>query len=197
MARRDDIVTKVLDYHIVNGGLPPEAKDFSRSVKRALSRMAEKGIAFNKAYGMWEISKSDLPQIEDRNILELDSTLIEDIPAHVTYGHGLYAVYMYYFENYKRLAELEGELFWPCKIGRTDRDPLIRILSQTSTGLPEKPSIEFIIKTKDSALLETMIHAVLKLRDKQVKDAPGSEWFMTNPQEVLEIVKYVNQEILL
>jgi len=94
------------------------------------------------------------------------------------------------------LAQSQGKNRWACKIGRTDRDPLLRILSQSSTALPETPFIEFVIKTQNSNLLEAAIHSVLQIRNQHLKNSPGYEWFETNPDEVLEIVRYINDDIL-
>ena len=91
---------------------------------------------------------------------------------------------------------MRGEDTWPCKIGKTDQDPLARILGQSSTALPEKPQVAFIIKTSNSYLLESMLHSILKMRGKQVEGLPGLEWFNTNPDEVLEIVSYINPSII-
>ena len=53
--KRDLIVKAVLDSHISNGGLNPDAQDFSRSVKKALSKLQTNNFARNKSYGFWEI----------------------------------------------------------------------------------------------------------------------------------------------
>lgn len=193
--KRDVIVNKVLQYHISHGGLPPEAQDFPRSVKKALEKMVEKGWAKNKAYSMWEILKDDSLQTDEEDIKD-NTVEISEIPTHTLYGEGTHAIYLYYFQSYRKSAERDGYTSWPCKIGRTDRDPKIRILSQSSTALPEKPYIEFIIRTDDSSLLETMIHSVLKIRGKQIKESPGTEWFDTSPDEVLQIIKNANDAIL-
>jgi hypothetical protein len=96
--KRDAIVNKVLNYHISNGGRPPEAQDFSRSVKKALSNMVDKGWASNQSYGYWNIHREDsdivCPEVECDVV-----TQIEDIPTHTTYGLGNYAVYFYYFDG--------------------------------------------------------------------------------------------------
>jgi hypothetical protein len=192
--KRDEIVNRVLDFHITNGGLPHGAQDFSRSVKKALSKMSKKGWASNRSIGYWDINKKDSPVIiEEATDDEIE---INNVPTHSIYGKGQFAIYLFYFQSYRNYSELKGEKYWKCKIGRTDGDPLTRILSQSSTALPEKPIIEFIIKTEDASLLESMIHSVLTLRGKHIEDSPGAEWFYTNPDEVLEIIKYVNSEIL-
>lgn len=194
--KRDDIVQKVLDYHIKNGGRSPEAQDFPRSIKKALSNMSKKDWATNKTYGYWEIHNPNTEIKQKKEDEETIETEIEAIPPHTTYGKGDFAVYFYYFPSYRKLSEIQGITTWPCKIGRTDRDPLTRVLSQASTALPEKPVIEFIIKTENSSLLETVIHSALKLQGKYVEDSPGSEWFDTNPAEVLDIVKTINAKAL-
>jgi hypothetical protein len=194
-SKRDVIVNKVLEYHIANGGVAPEAQDFPRSVKKALSNLAERGHSENRAYGIWKISKYYFPVVSENIDTDTESPLVI-IPSHRVFGVGDFAVYCYYFDNYRRLAIHEGRSIWPCKIGRTDRDPLIRVLSQASTALPEKPIIDFVIKTSDSSLLESAIHSILKLKNRHITDSPGSEWFYTSPNEVLEIIKIVNEEIL-
>lgn len=193
-SKRDDIVKLIIDTHISSGGLPSEASDFSRSVKKALSQLKEKGHALNKSYGYWQILKNDSPiQIIDKNISEFE---ISEIPTHTTYGKGNYSVYLYYFPTYRAHAETKGGNTWPCKIGRTDRDPLLRIISQISTALPEMPTVEFIIKTDNSSLLEAMLHSILTIRGKHIKGSPGTEWFDTSPDEVLEILRYVKSDLM-
>lgn len=194
--KRDEIVNAVLNYHKENGGLLPEAKDFPRSVKRALENLSKKGWTSNRSHGYWEVHKENLPVIKENDVQEEDPIVEEVVPEHAVYGNGSSAVYIYYFDNYKRLALLQNKRTWPCKIGRSDRDPLIRVLSQVSTALPEVPIIEYIIKTNEASLLESMLHSTLKLRGKQIENSPGSEWFDTNPEEVIELIEFVNKKLL-
>ena len=99
-------------------------------------------------------------------------------------GSGRQSVYLYYYPAYQRLAELQGEEVWACKIGKARNDPLIRISSQTRTALPEYPKVGLIIKTNEFALMETTIQNILKLQGKHMQNAPGTEWFLTSPSEV-------------
>ncbi len=99
-------------------------------------------------------------------------------------GSGKQSVYLYYYPAYQRLAELQGEEVWACKIGKARNDPLIRISSQTRTALPEYPKVGLIIKTDELNLMENTIQNILKLQGKQKQDAPGNEWFITSPGEV-------------
>ena len=104
-------------------------------------------------------------------------------------GAGPGAIYVYYLPTYRLRAQEQGERAWPCKIGRTDRDPLSRVLSQAATALPERPRIAIIIRTSYPSAWETALHGVLTLRGLQIENAPGVEWFLTSPEEILELVR--------
>ena len=86
-------------------------------------------------------------------------------------------------------AEERKERSWQCKIGKTKGNPLDRILAQAGTVLPEKPIIALALRTKYSAALETALQGVLTLRGLAIEDAPGNEWFLTSPAEVLALAK--------
>jgi HTH-type transcriptional regulator/antitoxin HipB len=87
-------------------------------------------------------------------------------------GSGPESVYVYYFpSDYSPPS-------WPCKIGRSKGDPLVRIRAQQAS-MKERPLIPLVIKTDDSILLEAELHCSLTRCD-----AFGKEWFMTNPDEV-------------
>lgn len=98
-------------------------------------------------------------------------------------------MYLYYLPMYRARAKERGEHRWPCKIGRTEQNPLQRVLSQAATALPEKPFIAVAFRTKYSAALEAAFHAVFTLRGLAVQDAPGTEWFLTSPQEAIALAK--------
>ena len=120
--------------------------------------------------------------------------MVTSLPApELITGEGDESVYLYCYETYRRLAEIEGRRLFPCKIGRSERDPLLRVLSQSSTALPEIPTIARLFRTNDSSALEAAIHSILSLRDREVEDSPGTEWFLTSPREVDDIVRFVSE----
>jgi hypothetical protein len=98
---------------------------------------------------------------------------------------------VYYLPVYRQKAVLENKNCWPCKIGKTDRDPLQRVLNQASTALPENPHIALILKTDNAADLENVIHGVLAMWGKKIDTSPGSEWFLTYPEEVELIYHFI------
>lgn len=91
---------------------------------------------------------------------------------------------VYYYDTYKKYAETCGHSIWECKIGRTDKDPLQRIFGQAGTCYPELPHIALIMKCSNSFQLESALHNILKLRNRWIENAPGTEWFLTSPAEV-------------
>jgi hypothetical protein len=94
------------------------------------------------------------------------------------------AVYWYTFPAYMRS---DGP--FPIKIGRGN-SPESRV-SQQVTSMPEKPEILGTFAHEDVGTLERALHAVLTLRGKRKKDAPGMEWFLTTPQEISQLIKVV------
>lgn len=107
-------------------------------------------------------------------------------------GRGNQSVYLYYFPTYKQYAKLKGETHWPCNVGKTEGEVIVRVSEQIGDQLPEKAEIVLILRTDNCRALETEIHKELKRRLKQLKDAIGTEWFLTSPSEVEEIYSKTN-----
>lgn len=64
---------------------------------------------------------------------------------------------------------------------------------QIGDQLPERAKIALILRTNDCYELETKIHEELKRRRLQLKDAVGTEWFLTSPSEVEEIYNFIGE----
>jgi hypothetical protein len=194
ITERHKIVDAVVRAHQERGGLDSRAKDTSRLVKKALSNMERNGLAENPSFGQWKIkptssdSAATVPtEIQNEEVIASAPT------AEIVTGEGDDSVYLYYFESYRRLAEIKGNRLFPCKIGRSERDPLLRVLSQSSTALPEFPRIARLFKTNDGSALEAAIHSILSLRGMEIEDSPGTEWFLTSPDEIDSIVRFINE----
>jgi hypothetical protein len=203
--KRDDIINKVLQHHINHKGLPPKG-DVTANVKKALANLVKSGKASNPVYGMYSFIEPDGTQDQEGGVSKDEYSTIHDTSndqnesypsilmlnqAEHVIGEGDSSIYMYYYETYRNYALQSGSDIWQCKIGRTETDPLSRVLSQTSTALPEKPYISIIVRTNQSRELENAIHSILKLRNRYLNEAPGDEWFMTSPEEILDIADYI------
>lgn len=206
---RQEIINEVTRVHIARGGKPSLSSNPTDTFKSALTKLQEKGLVKSLSYGHWQVTslvgaveieeRIEIEEIdnsyENESIKELESQpeILSDVDVII--GTGNSAVYLYYLPICRIVAENNGESVWQCKIGRTDRDPLGRILAQASTALPEKPHLALIVKTIDPASMEKAIHSVLKLRGQHIKNSPGSEWFLTSPDEVLALVKFFDPSL--
>lgn len=178
--KRADAIKIITEYHINNGGIC-EKNEYIGTFKRATKMLQENGI-INCGYGIWKLNYKE----KETTVFEIERN-VETIKADEEYGNGKNAVYMYYYDVYKELADLKGKKTYPCKIGRTDRDPLQRIISQSGTCYPEKPHIALIFRCDNSSNLENAFHSILKIKNKWIEKAPGTEWFETNTEEIKEI----------
>lgn len=185
----------VLETHIKRGGIKSDSLA-SAIVKGALSRLNKYGIAKNIVTGYWFIESLDATDVDLDDTDELDDwdaedeDIIESEPIDVdcdnVIGYGSGSVYVYYYPTFKEMAKSNGTSTYPCKVGMSFNQASGRVRSQ-ATALPEKPEIGLVIKTDNPAMLEKAIHSILGMRGKHESDAPGSEWYDTNPTEVEEI----------
>ena len=131
------IAKHVHKKHVELGGLPSE-KDLEDIVKSTLRYLSQFGEANRITSDTWRIP-----------------TLNQQI-----FGSGKHWIYLYYFNEDKKKAKSdstspyddEDDLFWPCKIGRADKNPEDRVKSQTS-GVPVPPHIGLLLRTDEHVAL--------------------------------------------
>jgi hypothetical protein len=100
-------------------------------------------------------------------------------------GEGEECVYVYYFKSHRELAELRGQVVWPCKIGCTRTLVEDRILEHGArTAMSEYPIVGLVIKTSNADRLEHLIHTALTMAGHKTQDSPGAEWFTTTPEAI-------------
>lgn len=179
---RQDAIDKVKAYHLENGGVLNKGS-YINVFKKSAQRLKDKGIE-NIGYGVWRLcyEAKAVDEIIPKQQQEQFSFRVDK-----EIGNGNSSIYVYYYDSYKELAVIKGTNSWECKIGRTDVEPIGRILSQAGTCYPELPHIALIVYCDDSALLEKTIHNILKMKQKWIPDAPGKEWFNTSPEEIEEL----------
>lgn len=202
-ATNQTIFNEIKATHLARGGKEPKAQDNPRLLKPALKQLKKDGIAKNPSQGHWsfvdsesknnEVNVLDTDFIQSQEI-EIRKEIKEDFNADLVLGKGASTVYLYYLPSYQERRE---SITWACKIGRSDKDPLKRIINQAATALPEKPKVAVIIKTNNSIVLEQAIHSILTYRNKKIETGMGKEWFDTNPEEFLKIVQFIEQSTLL
>lgn len=201
--KRDVIVSQIRQYHLDNGGVL-NGTNLTHSVKKALNTLSKNKKGINRGYGQWYITNNE---IDDKPISfeveNLDSNLqlsaVEAIQSPIAtnicedfYGA---SIYLYYYETYEKLSQLEDRNIWPCKIGMSSTDSLSRILTQVGTSFPERPIIALIIKTEKANQLEQMLHSILNFKGRKVENSPGKEWFYTSPNEISNLLNSLFPEL--
>lgn len=187
----------VLAAHLQRGGSAPRS-DLGQVLRIALRELQAEGSATNVSTGHWQIgSPSSVPTPPITNSLPSEQTLpIGTLPSDVRQlGEGPEAVYLYFLPTYRVHAETNGRSTWPCKIGRTSGDPLLRIASQAATALPEPPHMAAVLWTQASLEWERAFHGVLAARGKRVLNALGVEWFDTSPSEFIDIAVWIDPSL--
>jgi hypothetical protein len=105
-----------------------------------------------------------------------------------TYGWGIGSeyVYCYTFPTHVEIAQLKGEPRYRVKVGSAKGDPLQRIFAQfatNKTALSDSLVVLMIFRTLYASHLERWLHKRLE----RAGDSIGSEWFLTNPEELLAL----------
>lgn len=184
---RQAAISEVFEYHRAHGGIVKDGRNPVDVFKKATLDLRKKDVGLiNKGQGIWELHYHEPELVE---VVTGSSEVDEEVMYSVDeiLGAGSKAVYVYYYDVYCELAGINGEALWPCKIGRTDCDPIQRIIGQAGTCYPELPHVALIIYCDDSNALETAFHAIMKVKGRWMADAPGKEWFMTSPDEIKAI----------
>lgn len=117
-----------------------------------------------------------LAATEDDAAVEIEEEDSDDVQAP--------SIYWYTFPAYKRDS---GP--YPIKIGK-GADPLARIRQQV-TAMPEAPTVLGQFAHAEADSLEKALQYILKVRGKRKPDAPGSEWFLTTPNEIGALIQSV------
>jgi hypothetical protein len=179
--KRTTAIEVVTKYHQDGGGLLGK-KEYVSVFKKACQSLSQNGLS-NIGYGTWRLNY----EVQEVEIIEETVKDTVEYAVDKTIGSGDNSVYVYYYDTYRKYAEQSGNQIWECKIGRTDKDPLQRVFGQAGTCYPELPHVALILKCSNSFQLELALHNILKLRNRWIEDAPGTEWFLTSPTEVESI----------
>ena len=182
---RQIAIAQVTQYFKENGGELGKL-EYVSTFKAATRHLRGKGLE-NRGQGIWSLAYKEEVKIEAIVSQPKQPEVIFDSEV----GQGSASVYVYYYDIYQKDAIQNKKSMWPCKIGRTDKTPMERILSQAGTAYPELPHNALLIHCEDSAKLESAIHSILKLRGRWLENAPGTEWFLTSPEEVKEIYQFL------
>lgn len=108
--------------------------------------------------------------------------------------HGREFIYIYYYPTYREMAFMNDVVLWPCKIGRTDQHPAVRVKQQLNSCAPELPVIACVFQCDNSRALESTIHNYMKFHNRFLEHSFNQEWFNTNPDEVIALIETLSAE---
>ena len=199
--KRIEICKLIIQLHLDRGGAPTDG--LNAKIKRALEMLKENREIESVAFGRYIATNLNLQEMTqdadadadaDDSISEFDLTIDNEssssAPASLValdeIGQGPQKVYVYFFENDRDLAQLQGKNAWPCKVGYTVTSVTERILGQGVTAMHSLPLLGLVIHTHDADLLERSIHNALRLAGRTMPNAPraGTEWFHTTPAAI-------------
>lgn len=195
--KRSDLAQRVEAIHLAEGGLKG-VQDAANVVKKALRELLHDGLVAKSAPGFWRVNSAD-PSIEvvdtagddvfdEEDEEEMDFQFLDgNNPSLIErqVGSGSESVYLYFNPSDRELAKLKGKDTWPCKIGRCQGDPTIRVLVQgVKTAFSRPPVVGLVMKSLESVYLEKALHASLRLTGAEVPESLGTEWFETSPDRV-------------
>ncbi|GAA4937955.1 GIY-YIG nuclease family protein [Actinomycetospora succinea] len=178
--------------------------NLTASVKKALSDLTKQEVVRpSGAHGVWVLAENGAGERDDEEsvgALQQDTSEsafgeLEEVAAPRTsierdIGNGPHLVYTFYLDVYRAAAESRGESRWPIKIGMTTGQ-LDKRMETHRTALPESPRVPLVIRHENAAVLERVLHGILLLRGHALDSVATSEWFLTNPDELEGIYRFV------
>ena len=188
---RDVIYKTVYDHHMKRGGKQPDADHPEKNCGRALGELQKEDRAENLQKGEWRIFDKPPPPPEPAKPKKV-ATKVK--PEEVLYEEpGMnQSCYAFYYPAYRELAELKGEEVWPIKIGKTEtgESAAQRVDAQSGTNVCEQPVLVFDIRCSSARKTEDFLHEHLNNKGQWKEDAPGQEWFNTNPEQIRAALEF-------
>lgn len=182
---RPEIVKRVTEIHRTGGGSFVSDGHLISAVKKGLTNGVTSGRLVRPRSGWYALGQQGavaIPELEPA----VRAPATNERGFDCVVGRGSGQVYAWYYDTYRELTELKGEQHWPCKIGRSETGAGQRIREQTGYA-PEQPHYALLIRTDQSQQLESHLHGFLASRGRRLPNAIGTEWFNTNPEEVLAL----------
>lgn len=212
--KRDVVAKQVRKAYIARGGKTIEAKPEKvlASVKKVLREMLEKKLVERPEHGIYRFVSGDAAaQFDSTDVKEVDNSKTANLvdkelqtpkvePIIVGPARCKQCLYVYYLPTYKDVDLKSGGKLFRCKIGKSEKNLQERLKYQT-TAQPEALVEALVVRTKHASDLERLVHAVLKHRKKvQGEDVKkrtgGAEWFFTTPEQVLDIIRFIDPDFL-
>lgn len=201
-----DLYNHIRSTHINLGGLTEDVDNFLDNSFRPIVRkmyLNEGKIDYNDITKLYTLIGDNIIKPSDDTNIHSDVDQIDennDIPSdklfHFTddtkeFGIGDSSVYVYSYPAYIELAKFRSQERFPCKIGKADN--IISRIKNQSQMMPEYAEILIVFKTDTPLKLETVVQYILELRGYHITDAVGTEFYNSNPQEIIDIYEFITK----
>ncbi|MCC6125899.1 MAG: GIY-YIG nuclease family protein [Pirellulales bacterium] len=195
--KRQWLIKEAPRIHVELGGIPANT-NATQQAKRARTTLLEQGweqagLGAIRRPGEFTAEREGDIKTED-SIEEQDSC--QQFDALEWRGVGDETVYCYTFPCHIELAALKGESLMPIKIGSTSSPGVDRVAFQCGVSNPENPVVLLGIRVEESVRIEKTIQRILMIWNRWIEDAPGTEWFLTSKEEILEIWDFLQRSRL-
>ena len=119
-----------------------------------------------------------------------DAPVDDGLTPELEIGAGPCEVYAWCLPGYR--VSVAGR--WPIRVGRAGIEGFKGRLRNFRKNLPERPRYLLRLGCADDAEArrrERLLHAWFTDRGQELEEAPGNEWFLTNPGEIDEAIQHL------
>ena len=104
-------------------------------------------------------------------------------------NEGRESLYVWWHKDSEELAKLKNHDCWAMKIGKHNSPNVSARFESYRVAIPHKIRLGLIISCKKCSQLEKAVHTVLENRGQKIGEE-GSEWFNTNVNEILDVLRF-------
>ena len=193
--RRKDIFARLDQYHcnLTSNHFDGQWAGWGRIMKSVVGDTswfeAVEGHGLYKYIGPTNEERYSFDEISlDENIQNdtLEYTADETL---VSTAVGNESLYVWWHIDSEDLAKLRSNNEWAMKIGRHNSPNVGTRFAQYRVAIPHNIRLGLVVACENAAVLEKAVHVPLTNRGKKI-DEEGNEWYVTNVQEVKEILRF-------
>ena len=193
--KRNVICERIKDYHIKITGneISQTTGEIGTAAKKSIfnenSNLFEvrEGVGnyeyIGTAYGEGYILPED--PVEDE-VEETDYVPQQHLEAK---DNGRELLYVWWHNDSEELANLKDITKWAMKVGKHNSPNVGNRFSNYTVAVPHHIKLGLTVSCANSSNVERAVHSVLNNRGAKINEE-GKEWYLTNIDEVLEILRF-------
>jgi hypothetical protein len=195
IGKRSDLLKRLINYHesLTGRTVDQTLEQLARSAKRGIFQEGSQYFSSVEGQGMYKhigSSHGDGYIIPDEPNEE-----VEEANLYVSQHHleakdmGRETLYVWWHNDSEELAKLKDETKWAMKVGKHNSPNVGNRFNSYTVAVPHSIRLGLTVSCDKASRLEKAIHTVLNHRGAQINEE-GSEWYVTNIDEVMEILRF-------